>query len=159
MVIMALFNLRSTTDDVPVAFPVPCPRTDTSGAKNILAHPADDGFWQIVHDLDISRYTEVRHPVSAEVEQLGAVQRGLGTHRDKQQDVVLAQFTWHTDYCRLDHSRVAHDDALHFDRGDILAPPAQRIFDPVKISQIAVAVEHSKVPGSEPPRVPLDSQA
>src|ERR1700735_2142663 len=130
------FSLSLPTDDVSVAFSVPGAGSDTSGAKDILADPADDGLWEFVDDLHVSRYIEVRHPGRAEVEQLGAIQCGVRSDRDTQQDVVLTEVAGHTDSRSLEHRRMVRHNCLDFDGRDVLAAAAQRIFHPVHVGQV-----------------------
>ena len=52
-----------------------------------------------------------------------------------------------------------HHHRLDFDRRNVLPAAAQRIFHPVHVSQILVAVQHTEVPGAKPLRVRVDRHA
>jgi hypothetical protein len=54
---------------------------------------------------------------------------------------------------------MTHHNSLDFDRRDVLAAAAQRILNPVHISQVLVAVQHAEVSGAKPRRVPVDTTA
>src|ERR1700722_15347889 len=142
----------SPADDVSVTFSVPGAGSDTSAAKNILANPPDNGLRQLVDYLHISRHTEVRHPGATEVQQLRVIQRGARSHRDDQQDVVLAEVAGHADGRGFEHRRMTQHNSLDFDRRNVLAAAAQRILHPVYISQVLVAVQHTEVTGPKPLR-------
>src|ERR1700739_1416432 len=92
----------SPADDVSVTFSVPRPGSRTSAAKNILADPTNDGLRQLVDDLHVPWHADIRHPCTAEVQQLRVIQRGVGSHRDKQQNVVLAEVAGHSDRSGLE---------------------------------------------------------
>src|ERR1700733_3257669 len=154
----SVFLPISPADDVSVALAVPRGGSDTSGAKNILADPPDNGLWQLAEDLHVARYGEVRHPCTAKVQQLRVIQGAVRSHGDEQKDVVLTQVAWHTDHRSLEHRRMPPHHGLDFDRRDVLPAAAQRILHPVQVREILVAVQHTEIPGTKPLWVRVDSQ-
>ena len=58
---------RLSGDDVTGLFPVPCGVGDAALAEDVLQNTTDGILRQIVGDLDVPGYGEVRQPLTAEV--------------------------------------------------------------------------------------------
>src|SRR4051794_4229810 len=121
------------TEYVAVILAVPGVFAETPLSQQVLADSSDDVLRYLVENFQISRYAEVGHPGRAEVQQLGVVEVDLRSNRDDHQDVVLPQVAGYSDGRRLEHCGMAHHRRLHLDRGDVLAPPPQRVLRPVDV--------------------------
>ncbi len=116
----------------------------------VLGDLVGGGAGQGVDELDVARDHEPGQPRLAERDQLGRLQVGAGPAHDDQLDVIFPEIRRHADGGGLEHRGVQVDLALQVEGRDVLAPPPDRVLDPVEEVEPAVLVTPQPVAGVEP---------
>src|SRR6266566_8896061 len=121
-----------------------------AATEDVLLDLAGRGLGQLGHEGHAVRRLEVREPVAGEADDL-VLARLLPLAQHHVRVGRLAPFlVREADDGRLHHRRVAQQDALDLQRGDVLATADDHVLDPVTDLHIAVRMHHGGVAGVEP---------
>src|SRR5262245_52424822 len=121
-----------------------------AAAQHVLLDLAGRGLGQLGHEAHPVRGLEVRQAAAGERDDL-LLARLLPVAEHHERVRRLAPLlVRQPDDRHLHHRRVAQQDALDLQRGDVLAAADDHVLDPVTDLRVAVRVQHSGIAGVEP---------